>query len=105
MSWFDLFWNKLWWIVNALLFSDYQQGILGKSCVHSKLFTAIFSAINSFFVKKKLLITISLYYVTLRASTFEAVTKWKADLDSKVTLADGSPVPCVLLANKVSHMI
>lgn len=35
-----------------------------------------------------------------RVSTFEAVAKWKHDLDSKVTLADGSPVPCVLLANK-----
>ncbi|GFS18151.1 Ras-related protein Rab-3 [Elysia marginata] len=35
-----------------------------------------------------------------RASTFEAVTKWKGDLDNKVQLADGSPVPCVLLANK-----
>jgi len=35
-----------------------------------------------------------------RASTFEAVTKWKNDLDSKVQLGDGSPVPCVLLANK-----
>ena len=36
-----------------------------------------------------------------RASTFEAVQKWKNDLDSKVQLPDGSPVPCVLLANKV----
>ncbi|KAL8625219.1 rab32, member RAS oncoprotein [Nucella lapillus] len=35
-----------------------------------------------------------------RASTFEAVTKWKNDLDSKVQLTDGAPVPCVLLANK-----
>lgn len=35
-----------------------------------------------------------------RPSTFEAVTKWKNDLDSKVSLADGSPVPVVLLANK-----
>jgi len=35
-----------------------------------------------------------------RSSTFEAVQKWKNDLDSKVHLADGSPVPCVLLANK-----
>ncbi|XP_074656197.1 ras-related protein Rab-38-like isoform X1 [Tubulanus polymorphus] len=35
-----------------------------------------------------------------RASTFEAVQKWKNDLDSKVQLPDGSPVPCVLLANK-----
>ena len=36
-----------------------------------------------------------------RASTFEAVLKWKNDLDSKVQLPDGSQVPCVLLANKV----
>lgn len=40
-----------------------------------------------------------------RASTFDAVTKWKNDLDSKVQLSDGSPVPCVLLANKVSGRI
>lgn len=37
-----------------------------------------------------------------RLATFEAVNKWKQDLDSKVQLTDGSPVPCVLLANKVS---
>jgi len=35
-----------------------------------------------------------------RQSTFEAVTKWKHDLDTKVQLADGQPIPCVLLANK-----
>ena len=35
-----------------------------------------------------------------RHSTFEAVSKWKNDLDSKVSLPDGSPVPAVLLANK-----
>ncbi|XP_065843943.1 ras-related protein Rab-38-like [Oscarella lobularis] len=35
-----------------------------------------------------------------RAATFEAVQKWKNDLDSKVTLPNGKPVPCVLLANK-----
>ncbi|XP_066989769.1 uncharacterized protein [Macrobrachium rosenbergii] len=35
-----------------------------------------------------------------RAQTFDAVTKWKTDLDTKVTLADGSPIPAVLLANK-----
>ncbi|XP_069704162.1 uncharacterized protein [Periplaneta americana] len=33
-------------------------------------------------------------------STFDAVTKWKQDLDCKVTLSDGNPIPCVLLANK-----
>lgn len=35
-----------------------------------------------------------------RPGTFDAVTKWKNDLDSKVSLPDGSPVPVVLLANK-----
>ncbi|XP_013399047.1 ras-related protein Rab-32-like [Lingula anatina] len=35
-----------------------------------------------------------------RASTFDAVQKWKNDLDSKVQLPDGSSIPCVLLANK-----
>ncbi|XP_043560726.1 ras-related protein Rab-38-like [Chiloscyllium plagiosum] len=35
-----------------------------------------------------------------RASTFEAVSKWKNDLDSKVRLQNGNPVPVILLANK-----
>ena len=35
-----------------------------------------------------------------RPATFDAVTKWKNDLDSKVSLPDGSAVPVVLLANK-----
>ncbi|XP_021562656.1 ras-related protein Rab-32, partial [Carlito syrichta] len=35
-----------------------------------------------------------------RGSTFEAVLKWKNDLDSKVHLSNGSPIPAVLLANK-----
>jgi Ras-related protein Rab-32 len=34
-----------------------------------------------------------------RASTFEAVQKWKADIDSKVEV-NGKPIPVVLLANK-----
>ena len=38
-----------------------------------------------------------------RVSTFEAVAKWKHDLDSKVQLPNGSPIPAVLLANKVRH--
>ncbi|ETE71688.1 Ras-related protein Rab-7L1 [Ophiophagus hannah] len=33
-------------------------------------------------------------------STFTNCQKWKQDLDSKVKLQDGSPVPCLLLANK-----
>ncbi|KAG2456318.1 RAB38 protein, partial [Polypterus senegalus] len=35
-----------------------------------------------------------------RPSTFEAVMKWKEDLDSKLTLSNGTNVPAVLLANK-----
>ncbi|XP_030748428.1 ras-related protein Rab-32 [Sitophilus oryzae] len=35
-----------------------------------------------------------------RRTTFESVANWKSDLDSKVQLPDGSPIPCVLLANK-----
>ena len=35
-------------------------------------------------------------------STFEGVTKWKTELDDKVCLNNGRPVPCVLLANKVN---
>lgn len=27
--------------------------------------------------------------------------KWKQDLDSKCTLDNGDPIPCILLANKV----
>lgn len=34
--------------------------------------------------------------------TFESVLKWKKDLDDKVCLADGLPIPALLLANKVS---
>ncbi|XP_077987592.1 ras-related protein Rab-7L1-like [Glandiceps talaboti] len=32
--------------------------------------------------------------------TFQNITKWKRDLDSKVSLSDGRPVPCLLIANK-----
>lgn len=35
-----------------------------------------------------------------RPSTFEAVTKWKEDLDSKLSLPTGGGVAAVLLANK-----
>ncbi|KAF9316112.1 rab32, member RAS oncoprotein [Podila minutissima] len=42
-------------------------------------------------------------YDVTRPKTFEAVTKWKADLDSKVSLPQawgGGPIPVILLANK-----
>lgn len=35
-----------------------------------------------------------------RPQTFDAVNKWKTDLDSKVYLPDNSAIPAVLLANK-----
>eukprot|EP01086_Lenisia_limosa_P010722 TRINITY_DN35331_c0_g1_i1.p1 TRINITY_DN35331_c0_g1~~TRINITY_DN35331_c0_g1_i1.p1 ORF type:complete len:214 (-),score=68.74 TRINITY_DN35331_c0_g1_i1:64-705(-) len=35
-----------------------------------------------------------------RGATFEAVESWKGDIDKKVTLPDGSPIPVVLVANK-----
>jgi len=35
-----------------------------------------------------------------RQSTFDAVLTWKNDLDSKVLLPNGDPVPCLLLSNK-----
>lgn len=40
-----------------------------------------------------------------RSATLEAVPKWKADLDAKVALPDGRPIPTVLLANKVYNRI
>jgi len=33
-------------------------------------------------------------------ANMEAVQKWKKDIDAKVTLPDGSPIPVILLANK-----
>lgn len=35
-----------------------------------------------------------------RPKTFESVLRWKNDLDAKVSLSDGSNIPCLLLANK-----
>ena len=40
-----------------------------------------------------------------RSATFDAVVKWKQDLDSKVQLPNGSPIPCILLANKVRFFL
>ena len=35
-----------------------------------------------------------------RPATFEAVLKWREDVNSKVVLANEEPIPCLLLANK-----
>ena len=39
-------------------------------------------------------------YDVTRRDTFKAVDKWKSDLDSKVLLPDGRPIPCILVGNK-----
>ena len=39
-------------------------------------------------------------YDITRPPTFEAVQKWKSDIEHKVFLPDERPIPCVLLANK-----
>ncbi|VVC45449.1 Hypothetical protein CINCED_3A021403 [Cinara cedri] len=39
-----------------------------------------------------------------RPATFDAVVKWKQDLDAKVSQEDGTPIPCVLLANKCDQV-
>ncbi|XP_022081077.1 ras-related protein Rab-7L1-like isoform X2 [Acanthaster planci] len=40
-----------------------------------------------------------MFDLTSRRS-FEHVKEWKQDLDAKVAMPDGSPVPCLLLGNK-----
>lgn len=36
-------------------------------------------------------------------NSFINTLKWKKDVDSKCTQSDGSPIPCMLLGNKVRH--
>jgi len=41
-----------------------------------------------------------------RSTTFDNVTKWKTDLDSKITLPDtDEPIPVILLANKIDSFV
>lgn len=35
-----------------------------------------------------------------RPATLDLAQRWKQDIDNKVQLFDGSPIPCILLANK-----
>ena len=36
--------------------------------------------------------------------TLESAQEWKSELDAKVELPNGEPIPCVLLGNKVSKI-
>lgn len=38
-------------------------------------------------------------------NSFLNTLKWKKDVDAKCTQSDGSPIPCMLLGNKVRHNI
>jgi hypothetical protein len=38
-------------------------------------------------------------------NSFINILKWKRDVDSKCSLPDGRPIPCMLLANKVGQLI
>lgn len=37
-----------------------------------------------------------------RPDTYMGAVRWKNDLDSKISLANGKPVPAILVANKVN---
>eukprot|EP01006_Ploeotia_vitrea_P013015 TRINITY_DN34223_c0_g1_i1.p1 TRINITY_DN34223_c0_g1~~TRINITY_DN34223_c0_g1_i1.p1 ORF type:complete len:221 (+),score=3.91 TRINITY_DN34223_c0_g1_i1:53-715(+) len=39
-------------------------------------------------------------YDTTNPASFQDAPKWKELIDSKVTLTDGSPIPCILVGNK-----
>lgn len=38
-------------------------------------------------------------------NSFINTLKWKKDVDAKCTQSDGSPIPCMLLGNKVSTVV
>ena len=42
-----------------------------------------------------------LVYDVSKPSTFDTVSKWKEEIDSKVQLPNGDPLPVVLLGNKI----
>eukprot|EP01051_Picozoa_sp_SAG22_P004702 SAG22_NODE_259_length_13477_cov_10.020407_12_plen_223_part_00 len=44
-------------------------------------------------------------YDVTRKPTFEALRKWKNDIDNKVSLEGDRPIPCVILANKTDLLL
>ena len=63
------------------------------SCTHTHTQVYYKEAVGAFVV-----------FDVTRLSTFEAVQMWKADLDNKVLLPNGKPIPAILLANKVCRV-
>ena len=58
----------------------------------------IFSLLEVFYNEASGCITV---YDVTRPSTFKAVADWKKEIDEKVQLPNGQPIPCILFANKV----
>ena len=73
-----------------LIFCDHILSLLGQERFGNMTRVYYKEAVGAFIV-----------FDVTRSSTFDSVIKWKQDLDSKVQLPDGNPIPCVLLANKV----
>lgn len=69
-------------------------------CFFFFCYTQVFQNISLQVYYKKAAGAFLVFDVT-KVSTFEAVQKWKNDLDDTVLLPNGSPIPVVLLANKV----
>ena len=57
--------------------------------------SGMFTHISNFSLKEA--VGAFVVFDVTRTDTFAAVEKWKNDLDTKVLLPDGRPIPCVLV--------